>query len=121
MKNRIIVVGIVLVAVLAFLLLGGAGMMMGYGGYGMMGYGGYGMMGRYGYPYGYGFNPIGSTVSLVFWALAIAGVVLLVVWFVRKGGRPATSHESSLDILKSRYAKGEISKEQYESMKTDVQ
>ncbi len=118
MKNSLIAVIVVLVAGLAVLSLGGAGMMFGYGGYGMMGPW---MMGRYGYPYGYGFNPVGSILSLVFSAMAIAGVVLLVIWFIRRVGVSSLSPESPLEILKSRYARGEITKEQYEAMKADLQ
>lgn len=121
MQNVGTVLGIVLVVVLVVLLVGGAGM-MGFGGLGMMGgYGGYGgMMGGYG---GYGFNPLGSILSLVFWALIIGGVVLLVVWLARNAGRTAlgaSTGESPLDILKARYAKGEITKEQFDAIKRDL-
>ena len=91
----------------------------GYGyGWGMMGPG---MMGGYG-AQGFGFTPLGAILPLVFWALIIAGGVLLVLWFVRGGaGRTAASGESALDILKTRYAKGEITKEQFDAMKRDLE
>jgi putative membrane protein len=114
--------------VLVLLLLGGVGM-MGFGGFGMGGmmggYGRYGgMMGGYG-AQGYGFNPIGAIISLVFWALIIGGVVLLVVWLVRNAGRIALGETAGADgtplgILKVRYAKGEITKEQFDQMKRDL-
>jgi putative membrane protein len=117
MKNTGTILGVILVVVLVVLLLGGAGMM----GFGMGGYGGYGgMMGGYG---GYGFNPIGMIFSLVFWALIIGGVVLLVVWLARNAGRTAlgtSGSESPLEILKARYAKGEITKEQFDAIKRDL-
>ncbi|CAG1009286.1 hypothetical protein ANAEL_03784 [Anaerolineales bacterium] len=123
MKKTGTVAGIVLVVVLALLLLGGAGM-MGFGGFGMMGpgmmggYGGYGgMMG------GYGFNPFGMILSLVIWALIIGGIVLLVVWLARNAGRTtlgASSGDAPLDILKARYARGEINKEQFDAIKQDL-
>ena len=126
------VLGVILVVVLVVLLLGGAGM-MGFGGFGtggmMGGYGGYGgMMGGYG-PQGFGFNPIGTILSLVFWALIIGGVVLLVVWLARnanastiaqRGGLSIGSSDAPLDILKARYAKGEITKEQFDAIKRDL-
>ena len=121
MKNNNAVIAIVVIVVLAVLLLGGVGM-MGFG-YGMMGpgmMGGYGMMG-YGGSNGLGYNPIGSILSLVFWALIVVGLVLLVIWLVRSTGQATASSESVLDILKARYAKGEITKEQFDQMKRDVQ
>ena len=129
MKNVGTVLVIVLVVVLVLLLLGGVGM-MGFGGLGMGGmmggyggYGGYGgMMGGYG-PQGFGFNPIGTIISLVFWALIIGGIVLLVVWLARNAGRAsfgASAGDAPLDILKARYAKGEITKEQFDAIKRDL-
>jgi putative membrane protein len=123
MRNTSAVIAVVVIVALAVLLLGGAGM-MGFGGFGMMGpgiMGGYGMMSGYGGGYGFGYNPIGSILSLVFWALIIGGVALLVIWLVRGAGRTPSSGESVLDILKARYAKGEITKEQFDAMKHDVQ
>ncbi len=117
MTNAGSVVAIVLIVVLAVLLLGGMGM-MGLGGYGMMGgYGG--MMGGLG-AQGFAYNPLGAILSLVFWALIIIGIVFLVVWLVRNAGRADLSAPSShpaLDILRARYAKGEITKEQFEEMR----
>lgn len=123
MKNVGTTVGIVLGVVLVVLLLGGAGM-MGLGGFGMMGgNGGYGgMMSGYG-AQGFGFNPIGTIVSLVFWALIISGVVLFVVWLARNAGRTTLGESSSdapFSILKARYAKGEITKEQFDQMRRDL-
>jgi putative membrane protein len=122
MNNTATILGIVLIVVLVLVLFSGIGMMgmMGFGGYGMMGgYGGMGgMMGGYG-AQGFGFNPLGTILSLVFWALIIGGIVLLVVWLARNAGRTgltAPSGDAALEILKTRYAKGEITKEQYEEM-----
>ncbi len=120
MQNTTTVIIIVVAIVLVLLLLGGVGM-MGFGGFGM-GPGmmnGNGMMGGYGY--GYGFNPLGMILSLVSWALIIGGIVLLVVWFVRNSGKATSaSSQAPLDILKARYAKGEITKEQYDAIKRDL-
>lgn len=122
MNNTGTVIGIVLIVVLVVLLLGGAGM-MGFGmmGPGMMGgYGGMGgMMGGFG-AQGFGFNPLGAILSLVFWVLIIAAIVFLVVWLARNPGRAgltAPSGDPALEILKARYAKGEITKEQFEEMR----
>ena len=66
------------------------------------------------YPFGmFGF---GYIFMFVFWGLLIYGAVLL---FRHNNG----SHDKGrpLDILKERYAKGEITKEQFETMKKDLQ
>lgn len=131
MRNVGAVLGIVLIVLLVLLLFGGVGM-MGFGGFGMMGrYGGYGMMGPYGMhgffgPFGVAANPVAGILSFVFWALIIGGIVLLVVWAVRSAGRagtfaaPAARASEALEILKTRYAKGEITKEQYDQMRQDL-
>jgi putative membrane protein len=58
---------------------------------------------------------------LVFWVGLIAGIILLVVWLARQSGsRQAYSHSNAGAILQERYARGEITREQYESMKRDL-
>ena len=116
MKNTGTILGVILVVALVVFLLGGVGM-MGFGGFGTGG-----MMGGYG-PRGFGFNPIGTIISLVFWALIIGSIVLLVVWLARNAGRissTASAGDAPLDILKARYAQGEITKEQFDVIKRDV-
>jgi putative membrane protein len=120
MQNAVTGLVIVLVVLLALTLIGGAGM-MGFGGFGMGPgmMGGGGMMGGYG-GYGYAFDPLGTILSLVFWALIIGGVALLVVYLVRNAKVPSASGESPLDIVKARYARGEINKEQLDALKRDL-
>ena len=57
------------------------------------------------------------------WILLIilAAVVIYLVLQPRKGGGSALSTETPMDILKKRYAAGEITKEQFEDMKKDIQ
>jgi putative membrane protein len=58
--------------------------------------------------------------GLLFWALIIVGIILVVGALARGTPRPnagVVTGESPLDILKRRYAKGEISKEQYDEMR----
>jgi putative membrane protein len=68
---------------------------------GMMG--GYGMMG--------GFGWLGMLTMLLFWI----GVVALVVWALSNlfPARQATVEPDALEILKRRYARGEISHEEF--------
>lgn len=80
---------------------------------------GFGMMGGFG-AQAFGFNPWWAILSLVFWALIIAGIVLVVVWLLRNAGRTglsASSGDPALELLKTRYAKDEITKEQFEDMR----
>jgi putative membrane protein len=63
--------------------------------------------------------------------LVLAAVVALIVWLVRAGNRTGgvsspQVHEATpgpsktLDILNERYARGEITKEQYDAMRHDI-
>lgn len=78
-----------------------------------------------------GFFGIGMLMMAAFWVLLIGGAVWLVVTLVRgsqSNAAPNSPHalmlpasgQTPLDILKTRYAKGEITKEQFEQMKTDL-
>ena len=71
--------------------------------------------------WGGGFGLFGWWLMLLFWILVIAGVVLLVRWLAEQArSKGAASEESALEILKKRYAKGEIDKEEFEAKKRDV-
>jgi putative membrane protein len=59
--------------------------------------------------------------NMLFWILLLVGIVFLVVWAVQRvGGKGGSAEESALDILKKRYARGEISKEEYAEKKRDI-
>ncbi len=55
---------------------------------------------------------------LLFWGLVIVGLVLGIRWLVRRGREPRA--DSALTILRERYARGEISKEEFEAKKRDL-
>ena len=60
-------------------------------------------------------------VMLVFWGLVIAGLVVGLRWLLslaRDGRREGP--DAALDILRQRYARGEISKEEFEAKKRDL-
>lgn len=61
---------------------------------------------------------------VIFWAIVIVATIALVRWLYMKFFRGELwilgKREMPEDILKLRYAKGEISKEQYEAMKKEV-
>ncbi len=68
-------------------------------------------------------------LMILFWALIIGGAIWLVVTLSRgrqggsmpQGSSNAVAAQTPLDILRMRYAKGEISKEQFEQMRRDIQ
>jgi putative membrane protein len=57
-------------------------------------------------------------MMLVFWGLVIAGVVLAVRWLTRQGDR--SGPDRALDIVRERYARGEIDKEEFEAKRRDL-
>lgn len=55
---------------------------------------------------------------ILFWGVVLAGIIALMRWLFFKGGLGAAqSPESALEILKKRYAKGEIDKDEFEEKK----
>jgi putative membrane protein len=83
------------------------------GPYGPQGPGGWGPMMHYGFGYG----------GMFMWIIFLIVIGLLIYFIVQgqktKGQTP--TNESPLDILKKRYAKGEITKEEYERVKKDLE
>ena len=53
---------------------------------------------------------------LAFWGVVIAGVVLSIRWL---GGRRPQA-DGALEILRQRYAQGEISKDEFDAKKRDL-
>lgn len=71
---------------------------------------------------GWGGMWLGGLLMIAFWVLIIGGAVWLVMTLAR-GGQSAFSRPStqpSLDLLRARYAKGEITKEQFDQMRRDL-
>lgn len=69
--------------------------------------------------YGGGMGFFGGFMMIIFWA----AVVLLIVWVVREvsgKNRVMGGDAKALDILKERYAKGEIDKAEFEAKKKDL-
>lgn len=55
---------------------------------------------------------------LVFWALVIAGLVLGIRWLVTERRLPVP--DRALAVLRERYARGEINKEEFETKLRDL-
>ncbi|NWF92484.1 MAG: SHOCT domain-containing protein [Syntrophaceae bacterium] len=62
---------------------------------------------------------MGWIFMIVFWGLVVLGLIFLIRWLV---GITKTTRveESALEILKKRYARGEIDKEEFEQKKKDL-
>jgi len=74
------------------------------------------MMGMMGYGWGFMF-----LIPIVFLVLIALGAYYLITEFT-KTSRPASSRgERALEIIKERYAKGEITREQYLKMKEELE
>jgi len=115
LKIGLIIGGVILVVLIVIPLVWG-GFSGWRGGWSMMGPGwgmmGPGMMGGF----GWGWLPL---LGIVFWGLVIWGIVA-VVRSTRTHECGSTSTESALEVLKRRYALGEIKKKEYEEKKRDL-
>lgn len=75
---------------------------------------------------GFGF---GGLFMLIFWGLVIWAIIVLAKNLSENKGccgmsdhnKHKNSGDSAMDILRERYAKGELSKEDFERMKKDLQ
>ena len=100
------------------LLLNGSGALAqwrGYEGWHM----GPGMMGDWGMGW------FGGIFMIVFWILLIIGLVFLIKWLVQStkgdsGSSPRGASSNALEILRERYARGEINKQEFEEKKRDL-
>jgi len=70
----------------------------------------------YGWGMGFGF---GWLFMILFWAVLILGIAYLVK-LIAGGAKKGEKEETAIDILKKRYAKGEINKEEFEKIKDDL-
>ncbi len=64
----------------------------------------------------------GPIMMLIFWIALILAIIFFIRWliFSAKGSRQLKPEDSALDILKKRYARGEIDKEEFEEKKKDL-
>lgn len=64
----------------------------------------------------------GMGVMILFWVLILALIGTLIWFLVRKGSGSSAKpdNESSLEILKKRFARGEISEDEFHKMKKEI-
>jgi putative membrane protein len=78
------------------------------------------------YEWGWGMHPMWwgawgfgmMFMMILFWGLIIVGVLLAIRWLAGQGKETRT--DSALEILRQRYARGEINKEEFEAKKKDL-
>ena len=87
------------------------------------------MMGNYfgnsmmGFGYGYGAGWLGIILMMLFWILVVVAIVAFIGWLVRRANvapHNNNNRNQAIDILKERYAKGEINKEEFKAKKKDL-
>jgi putative membrane protein len=118
-----VLLGALILVILVGTVLGGTLMGPGMMGPGMMwGYGNSGapaVAGSWVWGLTMGF---GMLMMLAFWAALIVGAVLLVRWAIGqpRGARSTTRLEDPAEILRRRYAAGEIDQTTYQQMKAEL-
>ena len=73
--------------------------------------------------YGWGMGWFGGIFFLIFWILVLVGLVFLIKWLIQMSkGHPHAEPGGSraLEILKERYARGDIEKAEFEEKKKDL-
>ena len=78
--------------------------------------------------HGYGgFGWFGMILGLILTMAILIGLVLLVVWAVRKSSSnihppstQAVTNQSAKDIAQARYARGEITRDEYQQILSDL-
>jgi len=61
---------------------------------------------------------MGGLSMLLFWGVVVVALVLLVKWMAR--GTGSRGERTPLEILKERYAQGEIGRDEFEQKKRDL-
>jgi putative membrane protein len=73
-----------------------------------------------------GFGLMGGIIGLLFNLAILIGFVWLVVWAIKRftsgatTGSPSSGYQSARELLQARYARGEITREQYQQMLQDI-
>ncbi|OGI46522.1 MAG: hypothetical protein A2151_03740 [Candidatus Muproteobacteria bacterium RBG_16_65_34] len=80
----------------------------------------WGYAGEYGWPWWWW--GAGLVHMLLFWGLIVLGIAALAKWlFAKPAGAGGAREKTPLDILKERYARGEVNREEFEQKKRDLE
>ena len=81
-----------------------------------------------GYEWGWGMHPMWGVwgawgiammaMILLFWGVVIVGIVLGIRWLMGQAREP--QRDTAMDILRQRYARGDVTKEEFEARKRDL-
>lgn len=79
----------------------------------------WGMMG------GWGYGSYGA-FDMMLWPIILIAIIVGIVWFMRKNGSQGIEftpprRSTGLDVLGERYARGEISRDEYLGKKRDIE
>jgi putative membrane protein len=66
-----------------------------------------------------GYGAFGMLFMFLFWTLIVIGIIAL-VRYLGDSGKNTKQEKAPLDILKERYAKGEIDKKEFDDKKKDL-
>ena len=85
------------------------------------------MMGNFGYSGFGGMGVVGMILGSIVMIGVVVGVILLIVWAARRSNETsnqtnslAPTNESAKEIVQARYAKGEITRDEYQQMLADL-
>ena len=70
--------------------------------------------------YGGGWGALGILHMVLWWVLIILGIVVLVKWIAGGKNRTQSSGDRALGILRERYARGEIEKDEFDKRRQDL-
>lgn len=62
----------------------------------------------------------GFSLMILFWVFVVVSIVVMIKWLIEGGFEIKDKGKSALDILRERYAKGEIGKEEFEAKKREL-